>query len=74
MFGLFKSDPTKKLTKELDRKRAAAVQVQRSGDLRTYATMCAEIEALEDQLIALPALRVHFCVLSLECGNVVANC
>ena len=51
MFGLFKSDPTKKLAKEIERKRAASVQVQRSGDLRAYATMIADIEALEDQLI-----------------------
>ena len=51
MFGLFKSDPTKKLVKEIERKRAESVQVQRSGDLRAYAAMIADIEALEDQLI-----------------------
>ena len=53
MFGLFKKDPTKKLAKEIAQKRAASVQIQRSGDLRRYATLCAEIEALEDKLIAL---------------------
>jgi len=51
MFGFFKSDPTKKLTKEIERKRAESVQVQRSGDLRAYAAMIADIEALEDRLI-----------------------
>ena len=51
MFGFFKSDPTKKLTKEIERKRAESVHVQRSGDLRAYATMIADIEALEDDLI-----------------------
>ncbi len=51
MFGLFKSDPTKKLAKEIERKRAESVHVQRSGDLRAYASMIADIEALEDQLI-----------------------
>jgi len=55
MFGLFKADPAKKLTKEIDQKRAASVHVQRSGDLRKYASMVAEIEALEDRLIALTA-------------------
>ena len=53
MFGLFKSNPTKSLEKQISRKRAEAVGVQRSGDLRTYAKMIAEIEGMEDQLIAI---------------------
>ena len=51
MFGPFKRDPTKKLAKEIARKRAEAVHVQRSGDLRTYGVMITEIERLEDDLI-----------------------
>jgi len=51
MFGFLKSSPTKTLEKQIARKRADSVQVQRSGDLRAYASMVAEIEALEDQLI-----------------------
>ena len=53
MFGLFRSNPVKNLEKQIAQKRAASVQMQRSGDLRTYATMVAEIEALEDELIAI---------------------
>jgi len=53
MFGLFKTNPTKSLEKQISRKRAEAVGVQRSGDLRAYAKMIAEIEGLEDQLIAI---------------------
>lgn len=50
MFGFLKANPTKKLEKEIAAKRARAVSVQRSGDLRTYADLMAEVEALEDQL------------------------
>ena len=53
MFGLFRSNPVKNLEKQIAQKRAASVQMQRSSDLRTYATMVAEIEALEDELIAI---------------------
>ena len=50
MFGWLKGSPTKKLEKELAAKRSRAVSVQRSGDLRTYADLMAEIEDLEGQL------------------------
>lgn len=50
MFGWLKGSPTKKLEKEIAAKRARAVSVQRSGDLRTYADLMAEIEVLEGQL------------------------
>ena len=53
MFGLFKADPRKKLSQAIDRKRQEAVTAQRSGDMRTYASISAEIEALEDKLISL---------------------
>ena len=53
MFGLFKRDPTKKLTKQIDRLQTASVQVQRSGNLRKYAEMVAEISQLEEQLATL---------------------
>ena len=53
MFGLFKSNPTKKLSSAIDRKRQEALAAQRSGDMRAFASLTAEVEALEDQLIAL---------------------
>ena len=55
MFGLFKTDPTKKLAQQISKKRAESVHVQRSGDLRAYAAMISEIEKLEDELVALRA-------------------
>lgn len=53
MFGWFKQSPAKKLQKQIDAKRAAAVQLQRNGKIREYATVMAEIEALEEELSAL---------------------
>ena len=53
MFGLFKSNPKKKLSQAIERKRQDAVTAQRSGDMRAFAELSAEITSLEDQLIAL---------------------
>ena len=53
MFGWFKRNPVKKLEKEIAAKRAKAVAIQRSGDLRSYANIIAEIEELEDCLVEL---------------------
>ena len=53
MFGFLRPNPIKALEKQIAQKRAASVGVQRSGDLRAYASMIAEIEKLEDELIQL---------------------
>ncbi len=53
MFGWFKRNPVKKLEKEIAAKRTKAVAIQRSGDLRSYANIIAEIEELEDRLVEL---------------------
>ena len=53
MFGLFKKDPTKKLTAAIEAKREQALLAQRSGDMRAFASRSAEVEALEDELIAM---------------------
>jgi len=53
MFGLFKSNPKKKLSQAIERKRQEAVTAQRSGDMRAFAELSAEITTLEDELIAL---------------------
>lgn len=50
MFGLFKTDPTKKLRRDYERKLAAALAAQRSGDIRTYSDLTAEAEALYAQI------------------------
>ena len=39
MLGFLKANPEKKLTKQIAKMQAQAVQVQRSGDLRKYAAM-----------------------------------
>lgn len=53
MFGLFKSDPTKKLRKEYDMKLEKAMHAQRKGDIKTYSMLTAEAEELWRQIEAL---------------------
>lgn len=50
MFDLFKSDPAKKLRKQYSAKLEAAMHAQRNGDIRGYATLTEEAEALWKQL------------------------
>lgn len=53
MFGLFKKDPIKKLEKEYQRLMERARDVQRSGDLKAYAVLIEESEAIMDKIEAL---------------------
>ncbi|WP_395338639.1 DUF6435 family protein [Ningiella sp. W23] len=46
MFGLFKSNPTKKLRKNYDMKLEQAMHAQRKGDIKTYSMLTAEAEAI----------------------------
>lgn len=55
MFGWFKSDPIKKLRKEISTKEEQAMQFQRNGKLREYAELTKEIEGLYEQLESLRA-------------------
>ena len=48
---LFKTDPGSKIRKIRDRKYKESVQLQRDGNLREYAKVMKEIEALEDEYI-----------------------
>jgi hypothetical protein len=50
MFGLFKSDPAKKLRKQYDAKLEEAMNAQRNGNIRGYAQLSEEAEALWKQL------------------------
>jgi len=52
MFGLFKKDPLKELQKEYKTKSEEAMKVQRSGDLRLYATLVEELEEIENKIAA----------------------
>ena len=46
MFGLFKSNPTKKLRKTYDMKLEQAMHAQRKGDIKTYSMLTAESESI----------------------------
>ena len=53
MFGLFKSNPTKKLRKQYDIKLEQAMQAQRKGDIKTYSLLTADAEAIWKQIEAI---------------------
>lgn len=55
MFGLFKSDPTKKLRKQYDMKLEQAMLAQRKGDIKTYSMLTAESETLWKEIQDLEA-------------------
>lgn len=50
MFGLFKSDPVKKLRKQYDAKLESAMLAQRRGDIKSYSLLTAEAENLWQQI------------------------
>ena len=52
MFGIFKSDPTKKMRKQYDSLLEKAMQAQRNGDIKTYSNLTAEAEALWEKIQA----------------------
>ncbi|TQV74933.1 Lacal_2735 family protein [Aliikangiella marina] len=52
MFGLFKSNPTKKLRKEYDALLEKAMHAQRKGDIALYSELTAESEKLWEQIEA----------------------
>lgn len=53
MFGFLKSSPVKKLKKQYNQKLEDAMLAQRKGDIRAYATLTAEAEALWSEIEAL---------------------
>lgn len=57
MFGLFKSDPTKKLRKQYDIKLEQAMLSQRKGDIRSYAMLSAEAEKIWAEIEKLEATK-----------------
>lgn len=54
MFGLFKKDPKKKLEKQYRQLLEEAMQLQRSGDIKSYALKMGEAEALRQKIDNLP--------------------
>jgi hypothetical protein len=55
MFSFFKRDPVKKLRQQYDAKAEQAMLAQRKGDMRLFADLTAEAEALWQQLEKLQA-------------------
>ena len=53
MFGLFSSDPSKKIKKQIKQKYQQSIEFQRNGKLREYGQIMKEIEDLENELIRL---------------------
>ncbi len=57
MFGLFRSDPAKKLRKAYNAKLEAAMLAQRNGDIRTYSLLSQEADSLWRELEPLEKKR-----------------
>ncbi|MFT4731955.1 MAG: hypothetical protein ACI89W_000970 [Gammaproteobacteria bacterium] len=55
MFGLFKSNPTKKLRKNYDMKLEQAMHAQRKGDIKTYSMLTAEAESIWTEIETIEA-------------------
>ena len=51
--NIFKADPRKKLLKQRDRLYVEAVNLQRSGDLRSYGEVMKRIQDIEDECLSL---------------------
>jgi len=50
MFGLFKKNPTAKLEKAYQKIMEEAMHIQRSGDLKAYATKIEEAEQIANKI------------------------
>ncbi|TXB61588.1 DUF6435 family protein [Phaeodactylibacter luteus] len=55
MFGWFKKDPEKELEKKYEKLMEEAMQIQRSGDIKSFAAKSAEAEAVAQELEQLRA-------------------
>ncbi|MFT4836756.1 MAG: hypothetical protein ACJAYB_003585 [Psychromonas sp.] len=59
MFSIFKSDPKKKLNKQLSIKLEQAMQAQRNGDIKTYSELSAEAEKIDKQILEIEAQKTR---------------
>lgn len=57
MFGLFKSNPTKKLRNVYDTKSTQAMLAQRKGDIKMYSMLTAEAELIWKEIEQLEAAQ-----------------
>ena len=59
MFSIFKSNPTKKLTKTLDIKLEQAMQAQRNGDIKKYSKLTFEAEEIQNEILEIEAQKTN---------------
>ncbi len=57
MFGIFRSNPVKKLQKRYEALLTSAQEAQRNGDIRRYSELSAEADALYEQIVKLKEER-----------------
>ncbi|MFS1422852.1 DUF6435 family protein [Shewanella sp. 10N.286.48.B5] len=50
MFGIFKRDPIKNLRKQYDLTQEQAMQAQRKGDIKSYASLSSAAESIWQQI------------------------
>lgn len=55
MFGIFKKSPLEKLENEHKDLTTRAFHAQRNGDIRSYSTLTAEAETVQEKIDALKA-------------------
>ncbi|MDN7126744.1 Lacal_2735 family protein [Pseudidiomarina sp. 1APR75-33.1] len=55
MFGLFKSNPTKKMRKQLQQLQQKAMEMQRNGDIRGSSDISQEADELWKKIQAMEA-------------------
>lgn len=53
MFSIFKKDPAKKLRKQYDQILEQGMLAQRKGDIKSYAMLTAEAEAIWEKIVAI---------------------
>jgi hypothetical protein len=58
MFGLFKSDPVKKLKVAYEKKLQEAMQAQRGGDIRLYSELSTEADIIYQKIKMLEDVNV----------------
>jgi len=57
MFGLFKSDPVKKLRVAYENKLQEGMQAQRGGDIRLYSELSAEADVIYQKIKTLEDVK-----------------
>jgi hypothetical protein len=57
MFSIFKTNPIKKLNKNLDNKLEQAMHAQRNGDIKRYSELTFEADQIEKQILEIESTK-----------------